>query len=145
MSVNGNVCWSKRDLLGTDGTQLCGGRYKEELFRVTGCYVELSAASKAMAPLTVCVWTNLDGDADDESFGIDNVVISKLKEGDTEGLETGNHGVKEPCCISTRMCIHKSARQCAYDSVFVESPAHELLHALCTWSRRLEYQYLSNK
>ena len=97
MSVNDNVCWSKRGLLGTDGTQLCGGRYKEEYFRVTGCYVELSAASKATVPLTVRVWTNLDGNADDESFGIDNVVVSyfeKVKNrfnnlGDFEGWNCG--------------------------------------------------------
>ena len=41
------------------------------------------AASKdtTTVPLTVRVWTSLDGDASDESFGIDNVVIAKLEEG----------------------------------------------------------------
>ena len=50
------------------------------MFRVTDCYVTLSTGSEAAtAPLTVQVWAKLDGDASDESFGIDNVVISKLK------------------------------------------------------------------
>ena len=29
-------------------------------------------------PLTVRVWTNLDSEGNDESFGIDNVIIEKL-------------------------------------------------------------------
>ena len=81
VSVNGNVCWIKNGLRGTDGTQLCGGWFKEESFRVTGCYITLSAPLGATVPLTVRVWTNLDGDADDESFGIDNVLVTKLEEG----------------------------------------------------------------
>ena len=57
-----------------DGTQQCGGFFKEERFRVTGCYATLSG-SEGNIPLTVRVWTSLDGAADDESFGIDNVVV----------------------------------------------------------------------
>ena len=59
-----------------DGTQQCGGFFKEEMFRVTGCNVTLSG-SDAKLPVTVRVWTDLDGDAADESFGIRNVVIEQ--------------------------------------------------------------------
>ena len=78
VSVNDVVCWIKTDILATRGTQQCGGRFKEERFRVTGCYVTLpKTLGDDNAPLTVRVWTNLDQEADDESFGIDNVVISE--------------------------------------------------------------------
>ena len=80
MSVNGKQCWSKTKAVGTSGTQQCGGFFKEELFRVTGCYATLSG-SEANLPLTVRVWTNLDGDAGDESFAIDNVVVEKFQIG----------------------------------------------------------------
>ena len=76
VSVNGETCWSKANVLGTFGTQECGGRFKEESFRVTGCY----AAVEENAPLTVRVWTSLDGDASDESFAIDNVVVQPLRD-----------------------------------------------------------------
>ena len=52
VSVNGETCWSKTNLLGTIGTQECGGGcFKEESFRVTGCYVALEENQ----PLMVCV------------------------------------------------------------------------------------------
>ena len=73
MSLNGKTCWTKAGVVGRVGTQQCGGIFKEEMFRVTGCYVTLSGSQV----LTVRVWTNLDGDAADESFGIDNVFIQK--------------------------------------------------------------------
>ena len=75
VSVNGDTCWTKTDILATRGTQQCGGFFKEERFRVTGCYVDLAPSQT----LTVRVWTDLDGNANDESFGIDNVVISEAK------------------------------------------------------------------
>ena len=75
VSVNGKTCWTKT-MSGVDGTQQCGGFFKEERFRVTGCFVTLSG-SDVKFPLTVRVWTNLDGDASDESFAIDNVFIQK--------------------------------------------------------------------
>ena len=84
VAVNGNICWFKIGLSGSAGTQWCGVRnndHKEERFRVTGCYITLKATdSKALVPLTVRVWTNLDGDANDESFGIDNVLVKTLIE-----------------------------------------------------------------
>ena len=78
MSLNGETCWTKT-MSALDGTQLCGGIYLEEIFPVTGCFVTLSG-SEGNIPLTVHVWTNLDGAANDESFGIDNVVITKILE-----------------------------------------------------------------
>ena len=80
MSVNGKTCWTKAKAVGTNGAQICGGFFKEEKFRVTGCYITLSASDDTdVVPLTVRVWTNLDGEANDESFGIDNFIIAKLK------------------------------------------------------------------
>ena len=78
MSLNDRTCWIKRNLIGTTGTQGCGGAFKEQVFRVLGCHVTLPpVAARRAVPLTVRVWTNLDEDAADESFGIDNVVISQ--------------------------------------------------------------------
>ena len=76
VSVNGKICWSKANLRGTVGTQQCGGFSKEEIFRVVACYATLSG-SEVNSPLTVRVWTNLDEDAADKSFGIDNVFIQR--------------------------------------------------------------------
>ena len=80
MSLNGKTCWTKSKMVGTSGTQQCGGFFKEESVRVTGCYITLPSSSSQFQPLTVRVWTNLDGAADDESFGIDNVLIEKLSQ-----------------------------------------------------------------
>ena len=69
-------------MVGTSGTHECGRVwrvFKEERFAVTGCNVTLEANT----PMTVRVWTSLDGDADDESFAISNVVIELLQEGNT--------------------------------------------------------------
>ena len=81
ISVNGNVCWIKLNIFGKYGTQLCGGVFYEEIFHFKGCHIYLSAtAPETIVTLTVRVWANIDGDAADESFGIDNVVVSKLTE-----------------------------------------------------------------
>ena len=79
MSVNGKTCWSKTGLVGTSGKQVCAGFFKEERFRVRGCYVTLEANT----PLTVRVWTSLDSGALDESFAIDNVAIQALANGNS--------------------------------------------------------------
>ena len=84
VSVNGRTCWTKTGMLGTSGTQQCGGFYKEERFRVTGCYYTL--LGKTTVPLTVRVWTNLDSKADDESFAIDNVVVKKTERPANSGM-----------------------------------------------------------
>ena len=78
--MDDKTCLIKENLLGTTGTQLCGGVFKEEVFRVKGCYTTLSAAPEELVPLAVSVWTDLDGDATDESFGVDNIKVLKLEE-----------------------------------------------------------------
>ena len=117
--MNDKSCAIKQNLVGTDGTQLCGGWFKEEVFRVRGCYVTLAAgpggqaapppadgqlpapdgqlpapadgvphephAQTDLVPLTVRIWTDLDGAADDESFGVDNIMIAPVEEGDARG------------------------------------------------------------
>ena len=82
MSVNGKKCWNRPGLIGTSGTQECGGFFKEERFRVTDCYEWL----EANMPMTVRVWTSLDSDARDESFAIDNVVIQLIGKGNSGAL-----------------------------------------------------------
>ena len=79
MSMNGKRCAIKQNLNGDNGAQLCGSSGKEQVFRVRGCSVTLPAVRENM-PLTVRIWTSLDGESHDESFGVDNVIISKLEE-----------------------------------------------------------------
>ena len=82
VSTNGVKCWTKQGLDGKIGTQECGLYvHKEERFRVSDCYVTLRPGE----PLTVRVWTNLNGKANDESFAIDNVVIRKSQRPVDEG------------------------------------------------------------
>merc|ERR1712072_1267404 len=72
VSVNGKLCYNKV-LHYSRGTNVCGhghGGFKEEKIRVT-CKGTLSKAGN----LAVRVWTSLNQDARDESFGIDNVVV----------------------------------------------------------------------
>ena len=83
MSVNDKTCWTKTGLDGNDGTQQCGGFFKEERVPVRECYVILAPPAtnaQTRVPLTVKVWTNLDATADDESFAIDNVTITEIGE-----------------------------------------------------------------
>ena len=86
MSVNGKTCWTKTGW-GTTGKQMCGAMTAialDESFRVTGCSVTLSGSGASPnIPLTVRAWTSLDQSPDDESFGIANVVIEQLEEGDS--------------------------------------------------------------
>ena len=77
VSVNDQICWTKEKLNGGVGEQQCGnGWWNEQMFRVTGCEVSLSGSTETL-PLTVRVWTDLDADASDESFGIGNVVVQR--------------------------------------------------------------------
>jgi len=71
VSVNGKQCWTKTFHY-SKGAKVCGGGWNDETFKVTGCTGTLSKAG----PLTVRVWTTIDQDARDESFGIDNVVVT---------------------------------------------------------------------
>ena len=44
---------------------------------MTGCYITLPEGSET---LTLRIWTNLDSEANDESFGIDNVLVQKAQQ-----------------------------------------------------------------
>ena len=73
VSVNGKLCFNKV-LHYSKGTNVCGhghSGFKEEKIKVT-CKGTLSKAGN----LAVRVWTSLNQDAKDESFGIDNVVVT---------------------------------------------------------------------
>ena len=74
MSVNGKTCWRKSKISQATGSDQCGhgGNYKEERYPVA-CKATLSGVGDR--PLTLRVWTSLDQGSQDESFGIDNVVI----------------------------------------------------------------------
>ena len=84
MSLNGMICWAT-SMTASQGTQECGGQNQanEDAVPVTGCSVTLFGSGNV--PLTVRVWTNLDSDAKDESFGIDNVIVQKLGPKTTSG------------------------------------------------------------
>ena len=90
VSVNDKICWKKTGIVGNSGKQLCGATgkyYREKVFPVKNCHVELSGAPEESVPLTVRLWTNLDGKTDQKSFGIDNVAITKLEEeGNARGI-----------------------------------------------------------
>ena len=97
VSVNDDICWKKTGIIGSSGKQLCGATGKqsrEKVFQVRNCYVELSGAPEEKVPLTVYLWTNLDGTSDEESFGIDNVVITKIEE------EGNAKGISDRGCLS---------------------------------------------
>ena len=79
VSVNSETCWVKTGIRATEGAQVCGGHFKEQSFPVTGCNATLTATSGDTIPLTVRVWTDLDQAANDESFGIDNVVVKTIE------------------------------------------------------------------
>ena len=89
VSVNGNTCWTKTLSHNDPGTHECGSNghlggfinaheFTENSYRVT-CTEELSGPDNR--ELTVRVWTNLDDNAHDESFGIDNVVVTRIPAG----------------------------------------------------------------
>ena len=74
VSLNGKQCWSQR--FGGQGSQVCGvgaNGWNEE--RVT---VKCQGAA-VRGKLAVRVWTSLNSAANDESFGIANVAVKKLK------------------------------------------------------------------
>ena len=101
VSVNGETCWTKTAIAGTSGTQQCGGFFKEERFRVTGCDITLSGSEEANIPLTVRVWASLDRDAYDESFVIDNVVIQLLQKRKPGGIFVREQYHNFAACVHT--------------------------------------------
>ena len=95
-------------MVGTSGTQQCGGVFKEERFPVVGCFVTLEANT----PLTVSVQTSLDKNPRDESFAIDNVVIRATGKGSPAGI-----CVREQCCnvlIDSNMYFALSNVACVF-------------------------------
>ena len=83
VSVNGKQCWTK-SFSAVAGTQMCGsgnGNWNEERVKVR------CQASTADGNLAVRVWTSLNSAANDESFGIDNVVVQKLFISETDKFE----------------------------------------------------------
>ena len=73
MQVNGKTCFNKKLVAGS-GKQLCGqkhGGWNEEKIKVT------CTAPAVNGQFTVRVYTQLNSAANDESFGIDNVVLKK--------------------------------------------------------------------
>ena len=85
MSLNYDMCWVKRNQVAVTESLLCDGLHREQHYRVTGCSVTLTGAEGELVPLTLHVWANVHANAKDESFGIRNVVVSKLKRGDYAG------------------------------------------------------------
>ena len=75
VTVNDKTCWTK-SFSGLDGKQQCGpvttDGFGEQSVAVT-CEVQ-SLSGK----LKIRVFTDLDQDLSDESFGIDNVVVSQI-------------------------------------------------------------------
>ena len=95
MLLNDKVCWTRtnRD---QGKPNRCGQGRADERWPVTGCTVKLCCQGEI--PLKVTVKTNLNQPGEDESFGIDNVVVEK-----TEGLGTS------VCVVS--MCVRKFVRK----------------------------------
>ena len=74
VQVNGKTCWTKKVAGG--GKQLCGSKsngWNEEKIAV-----KCTGETNAKGELTLRVYTQLDSAANDESFGIDNVVLRKV-------------------------------------------------------------------
>ena len=98
MSVNGKTCWTRTNMLYKRGTRQCGGGHFDEAFRVAGCEAKLSGSGQM--PMTVRVWTNLNSSPDDESFGIDNVVIEKIKTALSQRNSGCNLLTTEAACVA---------------------------------------------
>ena len=74
VQVNGKTCWSKR-LVASSGKQTCGqkhGNWHEERIPVK-CTGDVTGNGQ----FKVRVYTTLNSGATDESFGIDNAVLSR--------------------------------------------------------------------
>jgi len=74
VSLNGVQCWTNTFSHGT-GTDVCGIGTIDRIETVT-CETTVSGDGKQ--PLTVRIWTSIDQDATDESFGVNNVVVTLL-------------------------------------------------------------------
>ena len=74
VTVNGKECWTGT-LIAYQGSQVCGQSHNG--WNENSIPVKCEAESVS-GKLTVRVYSNLDGGADDESFAIDNVVVSQI-------------------------------------------------------------------
>ena len=84
VQVNGNTCWS-RTLRASQGKQICGkghNNWNEDKIKVQ------CTAPAVNGKFTVRVYTTLNSGAQDESFGIDNVVLKRV--GDDSGSGSGS-------------------------------------------------------
>merc|ERR1712048_419449 len=73
VQVNGKTCWTKK--LAGSGKQVCGsknGGWNKDRIKVS------CTGPAVKGQFTVRVYTQLNSAANDESFGIDNVVLKKL-------------------------------------------------------------------
>ena len=86
MEVNGKTCFNKA-LSAGQGKQICGrtnGGWHEDSIKVT------CTGTAVDGKFTVRVYTTLNSAGNDESFGIDNVVMKKV--GDDSGGGGGSSG-----------------------------------------------------
>merc|ERR1712019_332675 len=75
VQVNGKTCWEKKLAAGS-GKQLCGQKHNgwnEEKIKVK------CSAPAVNGQFTLRVYTQLNSAANDESFGIDNVVLKQIE------------------------------------------------------------------
>ena len=77
MSLNDQVCWKRTGITAGEGEQICGQNQpkNEQVYPVFGCSIKFPGSGTKQ--LTIRVWTDLDEPTSDESFGIDNVGISR--------------------------------------------------------------------
>ena len=90
VKVNGKQCWTKT-FTGQQGKQICGAKTNgwNELKVKATC-----TAAAVDGKITVQVGTNLNSDAKDESFAIDNAVLSKAPA--TPAFKTIKANFKDP-------------------------------------------------
>ena len=76
VTVNDKVCWTQKFTVAQTSHQ-CGKTGSNNNWKEDSVAVRCEAASVA-GKLTVRVYTDLNGAANDESFAIDNVVVTQI-------------------------------------------------------------------
>merc|ERR1712048_1380890 len=109
VKVNGKECWTKT-FTGAQGRQICGAKNNgwNELKVKATC-----TAAAVDGKITVQVGTNLNSDAKDESFAIDNAVLSKAA--DTAKCTAPKYINKAKKCVACpkgSTCDGKTATAC---------------------------------
>ena len=102
VSLNDQVCWKKTGITTEEGTQVCGQNQpkNEKKYPVYGCSIKFPGSGTK--PLKIRVWTDLDEPAEDESFGIDNLLIRREKL--TFPLICRFDGTDHPACCDNGCC-----------------------------------------